>query len=297
MSDAPEHLRLLAAVLEPVVGQVYFSPECHAAYADLGFSPSPGVRRGVALPDGPAYFTSRASLMGQVDGAVVAAAFAVFNPAVVVPAVAHGWSLTDAATIRTRRADGAVGQLRRILGDEPAGAAPAAELLRRAVEPLRPEGKPLFAGARGQPVPHDPLAAIWHLGDCLREYRGDVHTLAWVAAGFDAVEIGLLTELRWGLRPKTYLRTRAWSDDELDGGLERLRSRGLVGADDGFTSAGRERREAVEVVTDRLCEPVAVALGDDLDALRAVLQPWGAAIREAGGYPELTLHHLAGPRG
>ena len=28
--------------LEPVAGQVYFSPECHAAYAELGFSPSPG---------------------------------------------------------------------------------------------------------------------------------------------------------------------------------------------------------------------------------------------------------------
>jgi len=28
-------------VLEPVAGQVYFSPECHAAYAGLGFAPSP----------------------------------------------------------------------------------------------------------------------------------------------------------------------------------------------------------------------------------------------------------------
>jgi len=72
--------------LEPVAGQVYFSPECHAAYAVLGFSPSPGtLGGGVQLPDGPAYFTSRGSVMGQVPGQVVAAAFAVFNPDAVVP--------------------------------------------------------------------------------------------------------------------------------------------------------------------------------------------------------------------
>ena len=58
--------RSLAAALEPVIGQVYFAPECHAAYARLGFSPSPGHAGPVALPDGPAYFTSRGSLLGQV---------------------------------------------------------------------------------------------------------------------------------------------------------------------------------------------------------------------------------------
>ena len=74
--------------LEPVAGQVYFSPECHAAYAELGFSPSPATTKaGVALPDGPAYFTSRGSLLGQVPGEVVAAAFGVFNPDAVVPSV------------------------------------------------------------------------------------------------------------------------------------------------------------------------------------------------------------------
>mgnify|MGYP003704542881 CR=1 FL=1 len=76
--------RALAAALEPFVGQVYFSPECHANYEALGFAPSRGQANGVALPDGPAYFTSRGSLMGQVPGELVAAAFAVFNPEAVV---------------------------------------------------------------------------------------------------------------------------------------------------------------------------------------------------------------------
>jgi hypothetical protein len=103
--------RTLRDRIEPLIGQVYFSPECHAAYAALGFAPSPVTSNGVALPDGPAYFTSRGSLMGQVPGEVVAAAFGVFNPAAVVPSVSFGWSITDAPTVCAARHAGAVGQL------------------------------------------------------------------------------------------------------------------------------------------------------------------------------------------
>ena len=124
-----EPARALAAALEPFAGQVYFSPECHAEYVALGFQPSPAEARGVALPDGPAYFTSRGSLMGQVPGELVAAAFAVFNPAVVVPAVNAGWRLTDAATICAARDRGAIAQLERILGAQPVGAARARVLM------------------------------------------------------------------------------------------------------------------------------------------------------------------------
>src|SRR3546814_13920354 len=88
-----------------------------------------------------------------------------------------------------------------------------------------------------------------------REYRGDVHSNVWTAAGFDATEIGLLTELYWGLPMRTYVRSRAWSDAELDAAEERLASRGLV-ADGAFTDAGRAAREEVEVATDAACEPI-----------------------------------------
>ena len=111
--------RRLGSILEPVVGQVYFSPECHANYEALGFDASTRKANGVALPDGPAYFTSRGSVMGQVPGEVVAAAFAVFNPAVVVPSVTLGWTKTDAPTICTARDDGAIAQLQRLLGEAP----------------------------------------------------------------------------------------------------------------------------------------------------------------------------------
>jgi hypothetical protein len=135
--------RDLASVLEPVTGQVYFAPECHSNYEKLGFAPSRGEFNGVMAPDGPAYFTSRGSVMGQVPGEVVAAAFGVFNPATVIPSVAHGWSITDAATICAARDNGAIAQLVRILGDSPAGVSTARSILLRATEVLRPEGRAL----------------------------------------------------------------------------------------------------------------------------------------------------------
>jgi hypothetical protein len=284
--------RLLAGALEPVAGQVYFSPECHSAYETLGFGGSPGDFGGVAAPDGPAYFTSRGSVMGQVPGEVVAAAFGVFNPAVVVPAVAYGWTLVDAAKICAARTQGAVAQLRRLLGESPDGLDRANELLARAVEPLRPEGRPLYAGLRSLGLPGEPLADAWRRADMLREYRGDVHVAAWQTAGFDATEIGLITELYWGLPMRTYVRTRAWSDAELDAAEERLVARGLVAGGD-FTDAGRNAREAVEQVTDDCCRPIVDALGDDLDELVTILGRWGATIRDGQGYPASGPHDLA----
>jgi hypothetical protein len=276
--------RRLRDAVEPVVGQVYFAPECHQEYVALGFAPSPFTSDQVAMPDGPAYFTSRGSCLGQVPGEVAAAAFAVFNPAAVVPSVSFGWSLTDAATIAAARTRGAIGQLARILGEQPPGLTRAGELLLRATDQLRPEGRPLYAGLRSLGLPGDPVGDVWRLGDLLREYRGDAHTAAWVAAGLDAPSIGLLTELYWGIPMRTYVRTRAWSDDQLDAAEERLRQRGLLDGE-GFSAAGGALREEIEVATDRQMAAVVGGLGDGAEELCDILRPWGDAIRSAGGYP------------
>jgi hypothetical protein len=117
----------------------------------------------------------------------------------------------------------------------------------------------------------------------LRENRGDAHVAAWTAAGLDAVEIGLLTELYIGLPLRTYIRTRAWNDEELDAAVERLTERGWL-ADEQLTDTGRRGREAVEQATDLQMQPAIAALGDDIDELTALLEPWGVAVRAAGGY-------------
>ncbi len=287
-----EPSRALAAALEPVVGQVYFSPECHAGYAALGFAPSANQAAGVALPDGPAYFTSRGSIMGQVPGEVVAAAFAVFNPAAVIPSVRHGWTLTDAASICQARDDGAIAQLERLLGSAPDGVERARAILSRAVEQLRPEGRPLYAGVRSLPMPATDLGVVWRLGDQLREYRGDSHTAAWISAGLDATEIGLLSELYWGLPMRSYSRTRAWSDEQFEAAHQRLRSRGLVD-EIGFTTAGRQLRDDVETNTDLQMASIVRAMGSSLTELVDILLPWGDAIRAGHGYPSSGPHDLA----
>lgn len=275
--------RALANALEPFAGQVYFSPECHQGYVELGFNPSPGESGGAHMPDGPAYFCSRGSVMGQVPGEVVAAAFGVFNPAAVKAAVDYGWTLTDATTICQARTDGAVAQLQRILGPSPAGLDRALELLRRTESQLPLAGNPLFSGLVALGLPGEPLADAWRLTDQLREFRGDVHINAWTTAGFDAVEIGLLTELYWGLPLRSYIRSRAWSAADLDAAEERLASRGLI-RDGAFTDAGRAAREAVETTTDENCAPIVNALGDGLGELVDILGGWSREVRSAGGY-------------
>lgn len=284
--------RSLSAVLEPVIGQVYFAPECHANYAALGFAASARSVGGVAMPDGPAYFTSRGSLLGQVSGQLVASAFAVFNPAVVIPSVSFGWTKTDAATIREARHAGAVAHLRRLLGSDPAGTAQVALALQRAVEACTPEGRPLFAGVMSVAPPEDLLGRIFVFGDALREFRGDAHTASWIAAGIDAVEIGLLTERFWGLPFKSYVRTRAWSDEQLDDGLERLRSAGLVDTA-AMTPTGLALRERIEQATDDQTVPFINALGSEADAVTAILGSWAAAVRAGRGYPSNGPQELA----
>jgi hypothetical protein len=284
--------RVLAGALEPVTGQVYFSPECHSNYKKLGFAPSRGEFNGVMAPDGPAYFTSRGSVMGQVPGEVVAAAFGVFNPQVVIPAVTYGWTLTDARTICDARDNGAIGQLHRVLGETPAGAERARELLQRANSTLRPEGRPLYSGLRSLHLPDSLMGHVWRLGDMLREYRGDSHTAAWISAGFTACEIGIVSELYWGLPIKSYSKTRGWSDDDYAQAIERLEKDSLI-AHGELTSRGREQREKIEQATDTQCQPILDALGDDATELISILQPWCAAIRQAKGYPAAGPHDLA----
>jgi hypothetical protein len=281
--------RLLARLIEPLTGQVYFAPECHERYQALGFNGSPfSTAEGVALPDGPAYFTSRGSALGQAPGELVAAAFGVFNAEAVVPAVTFGWTLTDAPTIAAARLAGAVGQLERILGPSPDGIDRANELLARAVERLEPWGRALFAGTISQGLPGTPLGDLFRLGDQLREFRGDSHIAAWVSAGHDATEIGLLTELYWGMPPRTYVRTRAWTDSQLDAAEARLEAAGFI-SDHELTDSGRAHREQIELDTDAQMAPAIDALGSDLKELDDLLRPWATRVMDAGGYPQSPL--------
>src|SRR5215216_6076604 len=87
--------RRLRDNLEPLASNVYFAPEVHAAFEELGFGPGTVDEDCLTLPDLAAYYCSRAGCMGQVPGEVEVAAFGVFNPDLIIPEVERGWKTAD----------------------------------------------------------------------------------------------------------------------------------------------------------------------------------------------------------
>jgi len=59
------------------------------------------------------------------------------------------------------QADSISEQLANLLFEKPDGIDRVNELLERAVEPLRPEGKPLYSGLRSLPLPESPVGSMW----------------------------------------------------------------------------------------------------------------------------------------
>ena len=91
---------------------------------------------------------------------------------------------------------------------------------------------------------------------------------------------------------RSYSRTRAWSEDEFSAAHERLQARGLVD-ETGFTDAGRAAREDIEIRTDLQLTAAIDALGDEIDGLFRIMEPWGVAVRAGLGYLPSGPHDLA----
>lgn len=285
MSDPSAIARGIWAAVEPVAASVYFAPEAHRNYQALGFDgPSRTVGR-IEYPDMVAYFTSRGACLGpDVSGHLVAAAFGVFKRPMVVAATSAGWQVTDQRSILDARERGQVAMLRRVLGDEPDDLTWATGVLQRMVEHATGEGRALFSGLLSLGYPDDPMGAFWRAADLVREHRGDSHIAAWIGADLDACEIGVLTDPWRGQPLKSWVRSRGWSEDELDAAIDRLRSRGALAGDE-LTATGRALREDIESATDAMEIRLCRALGDDAARLFALFDPWCAALVEAGSYP------------
>jgi hypothetical protein len=133
------------------------------------------------------------------------------------------------------------------------------------------------------PRPGTPFGDLWHAADLVREHRGDGHIAAWIPH-VDSTEITVLTELAWGIPPRSYVYTRGWNDEEVDAAYDRLRARGLVDGEQ-LSSAGTELREEIERATDLANREVVERLGDRADELFGLLTPWARAIVDGGGYP------------
>lgn len=275
MSDPDLHVtaRRLRDLVEPIAAGVYFAPEARDRYAALGLDYLEG------------YFCSRGASLGPAPWSVVAAAFAAFKPAVVEPAVTGGWAKTTPEPLLAARLAGATQQLERIIGGiaAPAEVTRATEILGSLTDGVDPSGRALYAGLSALPRPETPFGALWRAADLVREHRGDGHIAAWIAE-VDSTEITVLTELVWGIPPRSYVFTRGWSVDDVDAAYARLEARGLV-ADEALTDAGRALREDIEHRTDLAARAVVERLGDRTDELFTLLRPWARAMVDAGGYP------------
>ncbi len=272
-----ERTRTLRNVCEPIGANVYFAPEAHERYNALGLNGMSG------------YFCSRGASLGKPSGLLVTAAFGVFSPAIVVPAVDAGWAKTDPETLLAAREAGAVASLRRLLG-EPDGreCARAVELLQRGMAVAEGAGHPLYSGLKSLPWPADPVAQLWRSCDMLREHRGDSHIAVWTRAMVQPIEIQLMSELQMQIPLKTYSATRGWTVAQMDAALDGMRAKGWVEGD-AFTPDGTAFRDDLEAQTDDMEVPIVDAIGGDFDELIGILRPWAAAIVKVGiaggGYP------------
>ena len=271
-------------VVEPIAANAYFAPEVHGALEELGFGGGNVGPNGIHYPDGPAYFTSRGGCLGQVSGHVIAAAFGVFKREMVVAVTDIGWGIAGVDDVLAARERGAVASLERMLGREPEGLGWATDVLKRMAAAGPGEGRHLYSGLVSLGYPDSPMGAFWRAADIVREHRGDSHIAAWINLDLDACEIGLLTDPWRGQPLQSWVRSRGWTEDELDAACDRLRSRGFLAGDD-MTDAGRQLRDDIEDATDVQEARMVAALGDDADRFFSLLDGWCDRVVEQQGYP------------
>ena len=166
------------------------------------------------------YTAGRGGVMGDVDGAAVAAAFFFFNP----PTVTEAWDRTASVMGRHEAAAAFAGCLETWaaahLPDDVAWPR-LAELSGRLIDAAAPPDAPLFEGWRALAEPDDPKARALQRMHVLRELRGAVHGAAVRAAGIAPLEAVLVrTPFMAGLfgwpepYPDVEARRHAWREAE-----------------------------------------------------------------------------------
>lgn len=273
MTESPQ--RRAWRVTEPLHAMIYFVPEAPERYANLGVSPHDG------------YFASRGAALGPVGPGVVAATFYNFNPELIARTLPAVWAKTTPAAMIEARLEAADAALARGLGPEVLASAEmieAAGLARRAAEAAaaRPAGRPLHAAHAELGWPDRPHLVLWHAQMLLREFRGDGHVAALLAAGVGGLD-ALLLHVASGEIDGRFLRvTRGWRREVWAAGAEELRERGLLDGD-ALSERGRELRAQIEAVTDRLAAPAYDAIGvDGCIRLAEITRPMSRTVVKAG---------------
>ncbi|WP_203829425.1 SCO6745 family protein [Actinoplanes palleronii] len=281
--------RLAWRVTEPLHACVYLVPEGPAAYARLGLHPMGG------------YFAARAAALGPAGAALVAATFYNFNPAVIAKTVPAAWdTVTPEQMVATRLAV-ADAALTRALGVATLAGpevAEAAELARTAAlhAATRPHGRPLFAAHAELPWPDAPHLVLFHAHMLLREFRGDGHIAALLAAGISGLESIVLKGAADQVTGRFLLASRGWKPEQWAAAADGLRERGLLAGDE-LSDEGRRLGAELEATTDRLAEPAYATLGDaGCLRLAELTRPLSRVVVKAGLLDPAGLTSSAGDR-
>jgi hypothetical protein len=237
------------------------------------------------------YVGGRAASLGDPAGAVVAAAFAWFEPGL----VGGLWDAARAAVppdqLGQARDESTVASLREVLaGEDPAE---VASLLADAAQGADGMGRPLFSGRRADGRPADAVHCLWWACGLVREHRGDSHVAAVAAAGLSPVEANILTELWVGMPLLSYTATRGWPPEAMQRAVESLELCGWL-REGGLTDAGLAARLEIEQHTDAQEQAIVAALGDRFDEVCDRLNHWGQLCIEASAFPPDILKRAAG---
>jgi len=137
------------------------------------------------------YTCGRGGALGDVEGAVVAAAFVFFNPL----SVGESWDRGAPVMPRRQAATAFAGCLRTWADAHLGDGVPydrLAALLAPVIAAASPAAAPLFAAWRAMPEPSAPKALALHRLNVLRELRGAVHGASVVAWGLEPLEAVLI---------------------------------------------------------------------------------------------------------
>ena len=271
--------RRLRDACEPVAMHAVWSAGTNAALAEHG------------LDFMSSYVGGRATSLGQPNGAVVASAFAWFEPGLVATLYDAAGAALPHAQLVSVRDEATVASLRAALGDD--DPSEVADLLAAAAEGAEGAGRPLFSGLLQRGRPSDPVHRLWWACDLVREHRGDSHVAAANLAGLGPVEMNVLTELWVGMPLLSYTATRGWSSEAMQQAVDGLTARGLISGEQ-LTETGRALRASIEADTDAQEQSIVGALGNRLDEVCEQLEQWGTLCIEAGAFPPDILKRAAG---
>jgi Helix-turn-helix family len=271
--------------IETLHAVTYFAPESRDAARDAGL-------RGFWM----GYFGFRAAPLGAVDAATVSDAFDNFAPTMVARSIPDAWSYATPDDLLSSRSSASATALRRLVPAIESASGDLNPLLERIVAEAAGDDLVLFAANVALPGDPDPVARCWQLCTTLREHRGDGHVRALRAARVGGCRSHVLHVADRGLPIEVLRDNRGWTQDEWDGEVDQLTTRGLVDAG-GLTPVGARLRTGVEDETDRHAGAAIAAALDAAEQRRLVgwLTPLAEHVAGSGIIPFPNPMGLPGP--